>query len=174
VTSTSRGEGTSLLAFQLAMAFAAAGRRTLLIDANTLNPTLSTVLAPVAKGAEEDGLIQALRDGSIDGIMLPPSGRLFFMPIGRERQGTHMSDLVEAAEARGLFESLRARFDRVVIDLPPFSALPDAWAFGLNLDSYVLVIAAGRTRQHEAAQMVGLLAASSASIAGAVLNTRKR
>lgn len=173
VTSAQAGEGKTVIAYHLALAFAAAGRRTLLIDANSQNPGLTRRLAASMPDGQDGGLVQAMAGGAADGALVPTLIRgLSFMPVGRDHQWIHFSDLIDTPKGRELFEALRAKYDRIVIDLPAFSVLPDAWAIGSVLDSYILVIEAGRTRRPDAARMVTALSAATAAIAGAVLNER--
>ncbi len=173
ITSTLEGEGKTVAAYHLALAFAAAGRKTLLIDANPQNPSLTRRLAASMPDGQDSGLVQAMASGAADGALVATLIRgLSFMPVGRGHQWIHFSDLIDTPKGRGLFEALRAKYDRIVIDLPAFSVLPDAWAMGSLVDSYILVIEAGRTRQQDAAQMVSALSSATAAIAGAVLNER--
>ncbi|MBN8943287.1 MAG: AAA family ATPase [Rhizobiales bacterium] len=173
VTSTLPGEGKTVIAYHLALAFAAAGRRTLLIDANPQNPSLTRRLAASMPDGQDSGLVQAMASGAPEGSLVATLIRgLSFLPVGRDHQWIHFSDVIDRPKGRELFEALRAKYDRIVVDLPAFSVLPDAFAMGSLLDSYILVVEAGRTRQRDAAEMVTALGSATTAIAGAVLNER--
>ena len=174
VTSANSGEGKSQVALGLALSFAAAGRKTLLIDANPRNPTLSERLAVHLQTRSTTGFVQALAGEYLSTAISPALARnLSFMPVGHEHELANFSDLFDTSAASELFKRLREQYDRVIIDLPGFSVLPDAWAIGSIIDSYLLVIEAGRTRHSDAMQMISALKFANAGIAGAVLNERR-
>jgi succinoglycan biosynthesis transport protein ExoP len=174
VTSANAGEGKSQVALGLALSFAAAGRKTLLIDANPRNPTLSERLAVHLKTRSTTGFVQVLAGEQLSAAISPALAKnLSFMPVGHEHELANFSDVFDTPEALELFKRLREQYDRVIIDLPGFSVLPDAWAIGTIIDSYILVIEAGRTRHSEATQMISALKFANAGIAGAVLNERR-
>lgn len=171
VTSLLAGEGKTLTAQGLALALAAAGCKTLLIDANPLNPTLSRLLSADLRVRPMTGFAQVLGGDSLtNAICATRAGNLFFMAIGQDCDTANFSDRFDTSLAKDMFRQLRERFDRIVIDLPDFSTVPDAWAIGAVVDSYVLVIAAGRTSQPDVARMVAALKCANAGVAGVVLN----
>jgi capsular exopolysaccharide synthesis family protein len=171
VTSHNVGEGKTLTAQGLALAFAAAGCKTLLIDANPLNPTLSSLLPTDLRVRPTTGFAQVLGgDNLTNAICATRAGNLSFMAIGQDIDTANFSDRFDTGVAKDIFRQLRERFDRIVIDLPDFSTVPDAWAIGAVVDSYVLVIAAGRTSQLDVARMVAALRCANAGVAGVVLN----
>lgn len=175
VTSAARGEGKSLIASHLAAAFAAAGRRTLLVDANADNPSLSAGFAAIGRIEPKKGLVQVLASGEPERSLHPTAiANLTFMSIGRGAHSAHISDMIDTASAKTLMAALKGSFDRIVFDLPAFCASPDAWAFGSLLDAYILVVRAGATSQRTVAQMVASLEATPAAVAGAVFNSGGR
>lgn len=171
VTSFSAGEGKTLTAHGLALAFAAADCNTLLIDANPLNPTLSHLLPPHLRVLPATGFAQVLRgDNLTSAICASKAGNLSFMAIGQDWESASLSDRFDTGTARDAFRQLRQRFDRIVIDLPDFSTVPDAWAIGAVIDSYVLVVAAGVTSRPDIARMAAALKGTSAGVTGVILN----
>jgi capsular exopolysaccharide synthesis family protein len=171
VTSTADGEGKSLTALGLALAFAVAGRRTLLIDANPRNPSLTRRMPFDAKNRSTAGLVQVLAGEYLSTAVYPSEApNLSLMPVGDDFTLANFSDNFDSDAAREVFKHLRLRFDRVIIDLPAFTTLPDAWAIGAVADSYVLVVRAGKTAQREIESVTAALRFASAAIAGVVLN----
>ncbi|WP_163068545.1 cellulose synthase operon protein YhjQ/BcsQ, partial [Acinetobacter baumannii] len=76
--------------YHLALAFAAAGRRTLLIDANPQNPSLTRRLAASMPDGQDNGLVQAMASGAPEGSLVATLIRgLSFMPVGRDHQWIH-------------------------------------------------------------------------------------
>ncbi len=171
VTSCHVGEGKSVAAYGMAMAFAAAGHKTLLVDANPRNATLTQRLSTHLKTRSTSGFVQAF-GGEAFGSAISPTHvpSLSFMPIGHDFEAVNFSDLFETPASRDVFKRLRQHYSRVVFDLPDFLSLPDAWAIGSLIDCYIIVMAAGRTSQADAASMIAALKYANASIAGVVLN----
>lgn len=171
VTSVRAGEGKTLAAHGLAMAFAAADCNTLLIDANPLNPTLSRHLPHHLRVRPATGFAQALGgDNLTSAICASKAKNLSFMAIGQDWEVASLSDRFDTGAAKDVFRQLRERFDRIVIDLPDFASVPDAWAIGAAIDSYILVAAAGRTSRPDIARVAGALRNTNAGIAGVILN----
>ncbi|WP_204307342.1 hypothetical protein, partial [Enterobacter hormaechei] len=76
-------------------------------------------------------MVQAMASGAPEGSLVATLIRgLSFMPVGRDHQWIHFSDLIDRPKGRALFETLRAKYDRIVVDVPAFSVLPDAFAMG--------------------------------------------
>jgi polysaccharide biosynthesis transport protein len=166
VTSIHGGEGKSVVAARLARVIAASGDRTLLIDANFYNPTLSEALAP----GEEQGLTEFLRreggDKSLARISVVDHLSVVRAFAGGRKRDPNV--FLGSARARELFERLRSD-QVVVVDLPATSVSSDARALSSALDGIILVVAVGRTTIEEVREMVGLLSETT-SILGIVLN----
>jgi succinoglycan biosynthesis transport protein ExoP len=169
VSSIHAGEGKSVIAARLARVIAASGEKTLLVDANFLNPTLSEALAP----GEQRGLMEYLRREAEDKLL----GRMAVMDhlsvlrafgAGRTRDA---NVFLGSARAKEFFERLRSE-QVVVVDLPATNVSSDARALSGSLDGIVLVVAAGRTTIEEAQEAIGQLSETT-SIFGIVLNNKR-
>ncbi|MGQ4275074.1 nucleotide-binding protein [Terrihabitans sp. B22-R8] len=172
VTSLNPREGKSTTALNLALAFAASGRKTLLVDASAHDAELSGRLIDQSWPHQVISLVRMMAGApDLKGMIVQrPMGNLHFMPLGADGGHAELSDAFEAPESDELFGKLRERYERVVIDLSPFSVLPDAWAVAQHLDAYVLVVKAGRTRLAETSAMVQALTRTGAKIAGVIIN----
>ena len=134
VTSSRSGEGKSTIAANLALLFSHPERRTLLIDADIFNPTLSRLLNVPAG----DGLSDVL------------SGRASFSSALVELAGSHLTvltggqavahaDQLGSANMRDLLDTARQHFDRVIVDLPPVGEVVSTREVTPYLDGTVLV-----------------------------------
>lgn len=167
VTSAVPGEGKSVTASNLAVVFAQAGRRVLLVDADLRWPSahkhfdlpnvrgLTTLLrgevidpADVAQQTEQPNL-RVLTTGP-----LPPNPA--------EQLGSHRMQAVVAM--------LRNSADIVVFDSPPLLAVADAAVLSAFADGTLLVIDAGKSRRRQVEIASGMLTRAGAKILGAVLN----
>ena len=122
ITSASAGEGKSLNAFNTAWVCAESGERVLLIDADLYHPrqhrTLGVSLTP---GLSNVVVGETQLDAA---IVKTPQGNLDFLPAGRIAS-TSVFGLMDTDEMSSLMETVRGRYDRVVVDAPPMIGVSD-------------------------------------------------
>ena len=139
-TSGGQNEGKTDLALALGRSFAAAGRRTLLVDTDFADPRLSRVL----RLADRPGLGDALGGGEPSGSTHQSDREnLWGMPIGPAAglRAEHLS----RRTLDDLLTALRGRFDVILIDTGPVHTAIEASYVCAMADSTVLVVARGRT-----------------------------
>jgi capsular exopolysaccharide synthesis family protein len=169
VTSSSPGEGKSTTAANLAAVMAQTDQRVVVVDTDLRRPVLHKVFGvPNNRGLTsvllagrspmmDDGDVQAT---NIDCLYVLPSGPV--PPNPSELLGSH-----RMAELIGF---LAERFDLVIFDSPPVLAVTDAVVLGRQMDGVLLVVHAGRTREHALAAAFGELRKTGAHVLGVALN----
>jgi Mrp family chromosome partitioning ATPase len=167
-TSTSRGEGTSMVALNHAALTAASGRDTLLIDANLARPVLHEWLGQ-GRGpgvadvlATEATLEQAIEQVELDGTTID------FLPAGTPVRGS--GDLLSSRAAADLIEAACSNYHAVVLDVPPALGPPDAAAVGAMDDVDTVVIVRRNQRQQLLMHSVTRLQRTGSNVLGIVLN----
>jgi succinoglycan biosynthesis transport protein ExoP len=167
VASALPGEGKSTIAANLAHAYAVSGSRTLLIDADVRNPTLSRF---GARGTP--GLLDVLRgEGQIGDVLVADAETgCSFVPLGEVRDKAGAAELLTNAGMETIVADLRKSFDVVVIDGPPMLPFADAARLLEFCDAAVVVVAWSATDRDHAAAAVESLAAQADKIVGIVLN----
>jgi polysaccharide biosynthesis transport protein len=143
-TSSLPNEGKSTIAFSLAQLMAQVGGKTILLDCDLRNPSLTRLLAPDAK----TGLLDILSDkvSLKDAIWKDPSTNLDFLPVVVRLRLAHSSEILSSAALKKLFEELRQTYDHVIVDLSPIAPVVDVRATTHLVDSFVFVIEWGRTK----------------------------
>lgn len=169
MTSTINEEGKTVSAYNLAIASARAGKRTLLIEADLRSPSHAHL---VNVEADQDSQIEPLRYyGQIsDCIRLAPEvENLYVVPsAGPQRQA---ASILESSEIRRLLEDVRGRFDLVVLDSPSLSQCNDAFLLEPFTDGMVLVTRPGYTKESLLSEAVDQLTESDdVRLLGAVIN----
>jgi succinoglycan biosynthesis transport protein ExoP len=129
------GEGKSTLASNLAFLYAASGVRTLLIDGDLRNPSLSRTLAPGATVGLSD--VRADFECLPDALQRDPSG-VMFLPAN-VAQVNDPGDLLGSPAMERLLKAARKNFDRVIVDLPPVGPVSGARTASRLLDSLIIV-----------------------------------
>jgi len=170
LTSAVPGEGKSTAAASLAITFAQAGSKVLLIDADLRAPSLhrmfglanarglTNYLAGDTKPAEVAQATQVPRLFAITSGPLPPN------PV----------ELLSSAKMLDLLSLSTERFDYVVLDGPPVIGLADALVLSNLARGTLFVVDAGRTRYGAIEGAVKRLRAANAPILGAVIDRLSR
>jgi len=166
VTSPSPSDGKSFVAANLAMSFADAGFRTVLVDADTRRGVLHEMFQlPIGPGLTEY-LSQA---DSITAVIRPtPHERLSILSRGEKRSNS--PELLTSVALPALAAELRQRFDVVVFDTPPLAAGIDAYAVAAAAQNLMLVLRIGKTDRRMASAKLELVDRLPVRVLGAVLN----
>jgi polysaccharide biosynthesis transport protein len=169
ITSPEQGDGKSLVASNLALAFAEAGYRTLLIDADTRRGALHEVF-----GAQRrPGLIEVLSGEVSRAEVLHPTSqeRLMLLPCGGRR--TTNPELISSSALPRLLSELVHEFSVIIIDGPPLSAGIDAFAIGAACENTMMILRHSKTDMRMARTKLALLRRLPLRTVGVVLNDVK-
>jgi polysaccharide biosynthesis transport protein len=168
ITSTLSNEGKTTTSAALAVLQAKSGLRTLLIDGDLRNPTLSRQLTPGAS----IGLLEIMfGDASVEQVLWRhPTSGLDFLPIVTEDRLAHTSEILLSSAMEKLFGVLRDRYHRIIVDLSPIAPIVDVRGTGKLIDTYILVIEWGRTKADVVERAIREVPAFDSKLVGAVLN----
>jgi capsular exopolysaccharide synthesis family protein len=166
VTSTRPGEGKTIVAANLAIALAQAGRRVLLFDADMRRCSLHELFhQPLEPGltAVLDGTTRindAIRASEVPGLFLLTAGSAAATP----------GDLLERPAFGDVMTALRDRFDWILIDSPPVMVASDATLLAQSAAAVVFVVGSHMTRARLARAALDQLDSAQSKIVGAVLS----
>lgn len=167
--STIENEGKTVTAYNLAIASARAGKRTLLIEADLRS---ASAAHQVNLTLDPDSQLEPLRYlGQIsDCIRLAPDvENLYVVPSPGPQPAA--ASLLESSEMRRLLEDARGRFDLVILDSPPLSQCNDALILEPFTDGMVLVTRPGVTQRSLVEEAIDQLTeTASLRLLGAVTN----
>lgn len=167
LTSAQSGEGKSTTATNLAISFAKAGFRTLLIDADTRNSVMSGTfksneryqgLTSFLSGNAE--LSDVICDTSIDNLMIIPAGQVPPNP----------TSLIQNDNFKSMIETVRGLYDYVIIDTPPLGLVIDAAILAHHSDASLLVVKAGADKRRTITKQKEQLEQSGSVFLGVILN----
>ncbi len=182
ITSAASGEGKSLVSANLAAAYAVAGYRTVLIDADLRTPRLSSMFGTypeplIASGEVVHGLSSLLRALTFPGADRPgleqaallrtPVENLLVIPAGPEP--SNPAELLDSRAMAGLLTDLGAFAEVVIIDAPPMLPVSDAVGLARHADGVVLVAAVGES-ERRALRRISLMLAAHPRVLGIVVN----
>ena len=167
VTSAVPGEGKTVTAANLALVFAQAGRRVLLVDADLRKPGIHLVFdLPNAHG-----LTTLLRSDevSLDAIThTTEQANLRILTTGP--LPPNPAELLGSQRMRVILDRLKTGGDLLIFDGPPLQAVTDSAILSSLVDGTLLVIDAGHSRRGAVRQGREALAKAGANVLGAVLN----
>jgi succinoglycan biosynthesis transport protein ExoP len=168
ITSALPNEGKSTVSEALAQTVAQSGCRTLLVDGDIRNPSLTARLTPAA----QIGLIHVVVGQADwrDAVWIDPQTNLHFLPCAITSRFSNSSDLLASQQMEDLFQQLRQHYDRIVLDLSPLAPVVDVRATGALANSYILVIEWAKSRVDIVERVLSETPVVRERMLGAVLN----
>jgi len=167
VTSAMPNEGKTVTAANLAIAFAQAGRRVLLIDADLRKPSVHRMF----DFTNDHGLLTLLSSDavSVDAIARPTDQQnLRVLTSGP--LPPNPAELLGSRRMKTVFERLLHDADLLVFDCPPARIVADAMVVSSLVDGTLLVVDAKRSHRNSVRQGREALARAGANVLGVVLN----
>lgn len=173
VVSTCPGEGKTVTAASLAVAFAQSGRRTLLVDFDMRRPQQAGVWhldltrktsfshALTASTSHSPDFSSLVHPSGVDGLDVIAS----LPPDGIDPATLTGSNLVKA-----FFAWARLTYDGIIVDAPPFGVVADVVPLASLVDSVIVMCRPDRTNAGNLAACVGYLSETGAEVLGVVVN----
>ena len=167
VTSVDPSEGKSTTSTNIAWAFARAGYKTLLIDADIRNSVMSGVfksreritgLTDYLAGTQD--LSQGLCETNVDNLFVIESGVASPNPTA----------LIQSDNFGIMIETLRKYFDYIIVDTAPIGVVIDAAIIVQKCDASILVVEAGVAKRREVQKAKNQLEQTGKPFLGVVLN----
>ena len=175
ITSTVQGEGKSWVAANLAITFAQAGKRVVLIDSDmrkgrqytifevSPKPGLSNYLSGIdinTGETTEDDLANYIQETEIPNLYIIPAGNIPPNP----------SELLVSVKMVRLLDQLKELCDIVIIDGTPCKLVTDSMIISRLVDSTVLVASHKNTKKDDLQKIATNIQNVGGKIAGVVLN----
>lgn len=167
LTSVQPGEGKSTTSVNLAISFARAGFKTLLIDADTRNSVMSGTfkasgrikgLTAYLSGNSE--FVDTICETNVENLSIIPSGKVPPNP----------TSLLQNANFNKLIDTVRSWYDYVIIDSPPIGLVIDAAIIAQKCDATILVTESGVIKRRFVLKAKEQMAQSGAQFLGIILN----
>ncbi len=168
VTSPRLGEGKSFVSMQLGRAFAAQGKRTVLIDADLRKVDAQLV------GQAQRGLTDLIM-GTVDlkDVLRATDMQLLrFLPSGP--LPPNPSELLDSTSMQNVLAGLRKECDAVIIDTCPIDMFSDPLVLSPKSDGVILVVAARESNIDSIKTAIQLLSGPNINLLGSVLNKTKK
>ncbi|MHC5770142.1 MAG: GumC family protein [Nostoc sp.] len=168
ITSTSSLEGKTASAYNLGVASARAGKRTLIIETDLRSPSRCASLKVIP---DPEATIEPLRyyaNLSECIRLVPDIENLYILPSpGPVR---HSAAILESSEMRRLIEDVRERFDLVILDTSSLSISNDPLLIQPYSDGIVLVARPHYTQENMLGEAIDQLVESELGLLGVIIN----
>ena len=173
ITSTMPGEGKTWVSSNLAITFAQAGKRVVIVDADMRKgrlhtmfqidsiPGLSNYLSGINgnDNAEED-ILKYVKQTEIENLYVIPSGNIPPNP----------SELLASEATNNMLERLKEVFDIIILDGTPSLLVTDAIILSRDVDSTIIVTAHKATKKDGLEKVKKAIENVGGKIAGVVIN----
>ena len=167
VTSTIPAEGKSLLASNLAIVVAQTGLKTLLVDADLRRPSVHKVFRLQSPLGLSSFLTESV--SQVEEFIHPTEvPHLDVVCCGAVPSSP--SELAGSTRMRQFLEEVRRRYDRVILDCPPVSAVSDPLIIAALSDGVVFVTKFNKIRRDHARKTIQRIHDAGIHILGVVLN----
>jgi capsular exopolysaccharide synthesis family protein len=171
VTSPLAEEGKTLVSSHLGLAFARAGKRVFVVDADFRHPSVHQYfgvpndvgLAEVLLG--DVALTDALKKVQVED---EPTTTMYVLTTGR--RPPNPAELLGSRRMATTLTALKEVAELVIVDCPPIVPVTDAGVLAPAVDGTLIVAASSITRRHALQRAVDLLHKTGANILGVVLN----
>jgi capsular exopolysaccharide synthesis family protein len=136
ITSAMVGEGKTTAATQLAMSFARANKRTVIVDFDLRRPATHVALGKPA----DSGIAEVLRGMKTPSEVVYPTEwpNLFHMPVGKTDGSSPKLICAHKDIVERIFNCLRQQFDIVIVDSCPVLPVVDTLVVGQFADVAVM------------------------------------
>lgn len=170
VTSSKPGEGKSTTCANMAVAFAQANKRVLLIDADLRKPTQHHLFGTSNRNGlttalfNQKPLKEVVQHTSVDNLFIVHAGPTPPNP----------SELLSSPQMKAFLDEARKSYDVILLDTPPIVSVTDAQVVAVMSDGVVLIVHSGQVSKDLVLKAKSLLEHVNAKLLGVVLNNVNR
>lgn len=170
ITSAKHGEGKTTTALNLAAAYAKAGKKAILVDADLRQPGVHLAFHDANNAGLSSYLAgmntvnEIIQQSQVDNLIFITSGPVPPNP----------SELLASERLKSLLDELKQRYDVILIDTPPALSLTDARIIATKSDGVLLVVDQGKLKRMEAKKLNDDLARLKVNLLGVVFNKMNR
>ena len=164
LTSAMPGDGKTITCINLAITFAQAGLRVLLVDCDLRRPRVHVYLDRECENGLGDVLIDMC---TVDEVLMSSKG-IDFIPAGQMSQNP--AELLSSKKMKSIINELSENYDYIFFDTPPIGLVTDVSGFMGETSGVVVVVRQNHTMHKAIEGAMSSLNFANAKILGFILN----
>jgi exopolysaccharide transport family protein len=169
VTSAGPSEGKTLTSTNLAITMAQAGSRVVIVDCDMRKPKVHKMFGIGRDKGMSSVLVSNELESMIDEVIThSPIPNLDVIPCGPIPPNP--SEIIGSQKMSRIMEKLQEKYDRIIVDSPPITAVTDSTVLAKFVDGVMLVVHAGVTPRQVVKTGLEQIQGVDANVLGAVLN----
>lgn len=169
LTSAYPGEGKTVTCINLATVYAQSKCKTLLIDMDLRKPKIHRAFGLSNIG----GLNDFITGGNVIGDNIHKINDYLDVLVSGSKI-PFPSEVLVSDRIKGMIEELKTKYDKIIIDTPPLTAVADATIISNFSDGTIFVVASRKTNSEIANEVLNQLKESGANILGGILTKVKK
>jgi polysaccharide biosynthesis transport protein len=166
LTSSVPAEGKTFISTSLARVYAQSGLKVIVLDADMRHPRLHKALAL----ENDEGLVQVLNGKRTLAEVLKKDPKTGIDVLTAGHGAPTPADLLRSQKMEQLLQTLKASYDMVIVDTPPFVPMTDSQNVARIVDAMLLVVRWGETPAQVVSNTIKQIRKIGAPFAGTVLS----
>ena len=166
ITSEKPKSGKSTISANIAVTYAQAGYKTLIIDGDMRKPTQHYIFDLTNNSGLSNLVIgkktysESIKEANVDNLAILTAGPTPPNP----------SELIASNPFNEIYNELLRHYDFIIVDAPPINTVTDAQIYAQTIKNCALVIDVDENNKHEVKKAKDLLTKSGGKLLGAILN----
>lgn len=169
LTSTFAMEGKTITSINLATVYAQSGKKTLLIDMDLRKPKIHRGFKKINQIGLSDMILHNL---TVEEAVQVVNDHLHILTSGTKLP--YPAEFLMSDKLKELIECLKGKYDKIIIDTPPMTAVTDANIISSLVDGVVIVFAARKAKIDVASRVIKDLKDNGVNIIGSVMTRVKK
>ena len=170
ISSAEPSDGKTTVAANLAVSFAQAGKRTLIVDADLRKPGMTALFALKGRSGVADLLQSELPLGESAQQLVHSTNLPNLHVLAAGTRWPNPAELLSSQRFGELLSWAESRYDQVLVDCPPVLAVSDAQVVGRLVDGAILVVRPEKNHRRLVVRACECFKATGSRVLGIVAN----